>query len=89
VQNNKERDNFCTKNVDLQSHLDALVAQYYQWKLACICIVDRNEQMATEFKKVANNYFEHNQERVFGLTSWANVEDLFPDDMLTKRSHDN
>jgi len=39
--------------------------------------MDRNWQMAMEFKKVANNHIKHNQERVFGLMSWAHVDDLF------------
>ncbi len=32
--------------------------------------------MTKEFQKISNNV-ENNQERVFGLTSWAHVDDLF------------
>jgi len=42
--------------------------------------------MATKFKKVANNYFEHNQKRVFGLTSWAHVDDLFNMETIATKS---
>ena len=37
--------------------------------------------MATEFKKVDNEYLQHNLRRDFGLTSWANSDDLFPSDL--------
>jgi len=42
--------------------------------------------MAVEFKKVANNYFEYNQEKVFGSTSWATVHDLFPEGKMEEKS---
>ena len=65
------------KNSVLRKQLDALVEQYYQWKLACVFTVDQTRQLAAEFKKIDNNYTTHNQEGVFGLTSWALVDDLF------------
>jgi len=84
VENNIELTGLATKNSRLQEQLDILVEQYYQWKVACILTVDKTRQLATEFKKIDNNYTDHNQERVFGLTSWAVVDDLFNmDEMAT------
>jgi hypothetical protein len=65
-------------NLDLKSRLASLVEQYYQWKLACILSVDKNHQMALEFKKIDNEYLENNAKREFGLTSWAHMDELFP-----------
>lgn len=73
----KELTDVVAKNLALQKQLDAVVEQYYQWKLACVFTIDRARQLAVEFKKIDNNYTTHNQERVFGLTSWALVDDLF------------
>jgi hypothetical protein len=56
-------------NLDLKSRLASLVEQYYQWKLACVLTVDKNHQMALEFKKINNEYLENNAKREFGLTS--------------------
>jgi len=84
VENNIELTGVLTKNFKLQKQLDDLVEQYYQWKVACVFTVDRTRQLTAEFKKIDNNYTEHNQERVFGLTSWALVDDLFNvDEMAT------
>jgi hypothetical protein len=60
-------------NLDLKSCLASLVEQYYRWKLACILSVDKNRQMALEFKKIDNEYLENNAKREFGLTSWAHT----------------
>jgi hypothetical protein len=65
-------------NLDLKSRLSSVVEQYYQWKLACILSVDKNRQMALEFKKIDNEYLENNAKREFGLTSWAHTDELFP-----------
>jgi hypothetical protein len=70
-------------NLRLKNQLHALMEQYYQWKMACIFSVDRTRQMVEEFKKIDNNYGANNQERVFGLTSWALVDDLFNMDEMT------
>jgi hypothetical protein len=64
-------------NLDLKSCLASLVEQYYQWKSACILSVDKNCQMALEFKKIDNEYLENNAKRQFGLTSWAHMDELF------------
>jgi hypothetical protein len=56
-------------NLDFNSRLASLVEQYYQWKLACILMVDKVRQMALEFKKIDNEYLENNTKREFGLTS--------------------
>jgi hypothetical protein len=45
------------------------VEQYYQWKLGYILSVNKNRQMALEFKKIDNEYLENNAKREFGLTS--------------------
>jgi hypothetical protein len=42
------------------------VDQYYQWKLACIWIVDKNRQMASEYRKIDNEYLENNARRDLG-----------------------
>jgi hypothetical protein len=65
-------------NSDLQNRIAALGEQYYQWKLAYILTVDKNRQMASEYKKIDNEYLENNSRRDFGLTSWAHVDELFP-----------
>ena len=39
--------------------------------------------MAAEFEKIDYHYLNHNQERVFGLTSWALTDDMFNDEMET------
>jgi hypothetical protein len=65
-------------NLDLKSCLSSVVEQYYEWKLACILSVDKNVQMALEFKKIDNKYLENNAKREFGLTSWAHMDELFP-----------
>jgi hypothetical protein len=65
-------------NSDEKNQIAALVEQYYQWKLACILMVDKDCQMASEYKKIDNEYLENNARRDFGLTSWAHTEELFP-----------
>jgi len=75
--NNKELTDLRAKNVILKGCLHEVLEQYYQWKLACIFTVDRTWQMTKEFQKISNNYMENNQEKVFSLTSWPNVDDLF------------
>jgi hypothetical protein len=68
-------------NDELRLRVSAMSETYYQWKVATILSVDRGRQMATEFKKIDNEYLQHNMRRDFGLTSWANPDDLFPSDM--------
>jgi hypothetical protein len=34
--------------------------------------------MASEYKKIDNEYLENNSRRDFGLTSWAHTDELFP-----------
>jgi hypothetical protein len=34
--------------------------------------------MASEYKKIDNEYLENNSRRDFGLTSWAHTDKLFP-----------
>jgi hypothetical protein len=34
--------------------------------------------MASEYKKIDNEYLENNSRRDFGLTSWAHADELFP-----------
>jgi hypothetical protein len=41
-------------------------------------MVDKNRQMASEYKKIDNKYLENNPKRDFGLTSWAHTDELFP-----------
>jgi hypothetical protein len=65
-------------NSELKNRITALGEQYYQWKLACILTVDKNRQMASEYKKIDNEYLENNSRRDFGLTSWAHTDELFP-----------
>jgi hypothetical protein len=65
-------------NSDLKNRIAALVEQYYQWKLACILTVDKNRQMASEYKKIDNEYLENNTRRDFGLPSWAHTDELLP-----------
>jgi hypothetical protein len=45
-----------------------LVEQYYQWKLAYILTVDKNCQMAMEFRKIDNEYLKNNTRRDSRLT---------------------
>ena len=68
-------------NDELRLRVSAISETYYQWKVATILSVDRGRQMAMEFKKIDNEYLQHNMRRDFGLTSWANPDDLFPSDM--------
>jgi hypothetical protein len=65
-------------NSELKNRIATLGEQYYQWKLACILTVDKNRQMASEYKKIDNEYLENNSRRDFGLTSWAHTDELFP-----------
>jgi hypothetical protein len=65
-------------NSKLKDRIGALVEQYYQWKLACILTVDKNRQMASEYKTIDNEYLENNAKRDFGLTLWAHKDELFP-----------
>jgi hypothetical protein len=65
-------------NLELKNRIATLGEQYYQWKLACILSVDKNRQMASEYKKIDNEYLENNSRRDFGLTSWAHTDELFP-----------
>jgi hypothetical protein len=46
--------------------------------LAYIFTVDKNHQIASEYKKIDNEYLENNSKRDFGLTSWAHTDELFP-----------
>lgn len=62
-----------------------LLEQFFQWKVACIWSVDKGRQMAKEYKRVANEYMEHNNQRQFGLTSWASPDELFPDSLKMKK----
>ncbi len=71
-------------NDTLRLRVSALSETYYQWKVATILSIDRGRQMAMEFKKVDNEYLQHNVRRDFGLTSWANSDDLFPSDLPTQ-----
>ena len=48
--------------------------------------VDRARQMALEYKKIDNEYLVNNAWRNFGLTSSANIDDLFPSEMPMKES---
>ena len=68
-------------NDELRLRNAALSETYYQWKVATILSVDRGRQMALEFKKIDNEYLQHNVRRDFGLTSWASSDDLFPSDL--------
>jgi hypothetical protein len=65
-------------NSELKNRIAALREQYYQWKFAYILTVDKNRQMASEYKKIDNEYLENNSRRDFGLTSWAHTDELFP-----------
>jgi hypothetical protein len=74
-------------NSELKNRIAALGEQYYQWKLAYILMVDKNRQMASEYKKIDNEYLENNSRRDFRLTSWAHIDKLFPwtpDEILMK-----
>nr|PNR44039.1 hypothetical protein PHYPA_016422 [Physcomitrium patens] len=73
-------------NDALRLRVSALSETYYQWKVATILSVDRGRQMAMEFKKVDNEYLQHNVRRDFGLTSWANSDDLFPSELPMQAS---
>jgi hypothetical protein len=42
-------------NSKLKDWIGALVEQYYQWKLACILAIDKNRQMAMEYKKLTTS----------------------------------
>jgi hypothetical protein len=68
-------------NDELRLRVSKLCKTYYQWKVATILSVDRGRQMAIEFKKIDNEYLTHNRRRDFGLTSWANADDMFPSGM--------
>ena len=67
------------KNASLKQRISVLVEQYYQWKLACLFTVDRTKQLEVEQRRY-DHYLLNNQERVFGLTSWAAIDELFKDD---------
>ena len=56
-------------NDALRLRVSALSETYYQWKVATIMSVDRGRQMAMEFKRIDNEYLQHNVQRDFGLTS--------------------
>ena len=73
-----------TTNEFLKNYLSEIIKQYYHWKIACIMSVDRARQMYNEFQKIDNDYIKLNQRRDFGLTSWASVDAMFPDEMATK-----
>ena len=62
----------------LKKHFFELSDQYYQWKVACILIVDWNPEMAIEMDKINKEYRQHNIIKDFGLTSWAHTNELFP-----------
>jgi len=61
-----------------------VLEQYYQWKSACILSVNKYDQVAAELKKIDRTWKDDNQERVFSLTSWAIVDEMFPDEMARK-----
>jgi hypothetical protein len=65
-------------NSELKNRIATLGEQYYQWKLAYILTIDKNREMASEYKKIDNEYLENNSRRDFGLTSWAHTDKLFP-----------
>jgi hypothetical protein len=62
----------------LQGRIASLVEQYYQWKLANIMTIDKDYQMAMEYKRISNEYMKNNARTNFGLTSWAHTDDLYP-----------
>jgi hypothetical protein len=73
-------------NKVLKRHISEMSEQYYQWKVACIFTVDRNQQIAIKMDKINKEYREHNMIRDFGLTSWAHTDELFPwTDIPTKK----
>ena len=68
-------------NDELRLLVSKFAKTHYEWKVATILNVDRSRQMAIEFKKIDEDYLTHNKRRNFGLTSWANAEDMFPSNM--------
>ena len=74
-------------NDALRLCVSALFETYYQWKVATIFTVDCGHQMTMEFKKVDNEYLQHNVRRDFGLISWAHSDDLFPSDLPTQSTN--
>ena len=65
----------------LRKYLIEMSRQYYQWKIACIMNVDRFRQMHDEFKRIDRDYLQLNSKRDFGLTSWADPDEMFPDSL--------
>lgn len=68
-------------NDELRLRLSKMSESYYQWKVATILTVDRGCQIANEFKRIDNEYLEHNTRRDFGLTSWISSDEMFPSDL--------
>jgi len=82
-ENNDDQIDLRARVEELEKEKEAIVSQYYQWKLACIFTVDRAKQLSKEIDTIDYHYLKHNQERVFGLTSWAHPDDMFQEDMET------
>ena len=74
-------------NNDLRLLVSKFAKAYYEWKVATILSVDRGRQIALEFKKIDESYLQHNRRRNFGLTSWINADDMYPDDMPMQESN--
>ena len=64
-------------NDELRLHVLVLFKWYYQWKVVTILSVDRSSKMVKEFKKIDNEYSQHNVWRNFGLTSRAHFNILY------------
>ena len=69
------------ENSMLRARLTELASTYYHWKVACILSVDRSQQVAKELDKISKNFVANAPKRENGLTSWALIEDLFPENM--------
>jgi hypothetical protein len=69
------------ENKMLRRKLAELTTTYYHWKVACILSVDRSQQVAKELEKVSRNFVANAPKRENGLTSWALLEDMFPNNM--------
>jgi hypothetical protein len=76
-------------NSKLKDQIGALVERHYQWKLAYILTVDKNCQMAMEYRKIDSEFLENNTRRDFGLTSWALTNELFPWDNTPAKKINN
>jgi len=53
----------------------------YHWKVACILSIDRSQQVAVELDKILKNFRANAPKRENGLSSWALMEDMFPENL--------